>query len=92
MPQDTPPELIAASRRLESAAAWLWLFEVLVDEATVVRVAKNPTDVVFAGATYEGWNLELQGFTVSEEEDASANATIRLAHPSAALRALLEAH
>ena len=53
-----PPELIAESRKSEGRDPWIFLFEIQLDQASAVRIARNNEDVVFASETYEGWNLE----------------------------------
>jgi hypothetical protein len=87
-----PPELIAESRKSEGRDPWIFLFEIQLDQASAVRIARNNEDVVFASETYEGWNLETTGFTVSDEQDEAADATIKVRNAAGQLKALLETY
>lgn len=53
------PEILSALINPYSGGAWLWLIEICIPGYNVIRHARNPVDIVYAGVTYTKNNLDL---------------------------------
>lgn len=55
--------LITEKNKLASASAWIALLTVEINASTTLRLAANPTNVVFRGDTYNSFGLEIDEVT-----------------------------
>ena len=83
--------------KLEQEFPWVWLFEVVVTTADVVRLARNPVDLTFGvdgdgvALTYKAFMFQISAY--SQDSDGSIQALqISASNISREVQAILEYH
>lgn len=54
---EIPPQMLEALADPYSGGAWIWLVEITIPGYDVIRLARNPVDIVYAGYTYTRHNF-----------------------------------
>lgn len=91
--RDIPTELIAEFRKTANPEAAIWFFRIPYGDSDELRLVKNTEDIPdFGGDYYQAWNIEHQGFVVSDEEDQSGSVTLRITNATTTLKSLLETY